>query len=219
MLDCRNGLTAFVPGSKTGSLLYTYNQLRSQDFVFFDSLAVCDTIEINGIQFEIAHGFKDDDRFYFDGTDANTETVLEQMKFFYFLGGHCHRQYIRQAGDKTILNPGSVGVPRDYGYLTQYALLDFSAQDIHIELRQIPYDVSATIHSQFQSGLADIAPHWAISVLYDVITGQEYTLELLEQLEPSDAYDEAAWHCIAASMGMKFTEDEILDCCKELESF
>lgn len=211
MLECRNGKVSFAAGSKTGSLLYTYNQLRPQDFNFIESHPIYDTVKLNGIPFEIAHGSKEDDRFYFDGTDDNTETVIEQMQYDYFLCGHCHRQYLRQAGRKTVLNPGSVGVPRDHGYLTQYALLEFASKDVFFDLRKIPYDVPAMIHRQFESGLVDIAPHWAVSVLYDAITGREYTIELLRRLKETEVHDEQAWNRVAADMGMKFTEFEILD--------
>ena len=211
MLDCKKGVSSFSAGSKTGSLLYTYTQLRPKDFAFFESLPFCDMIEVNGIPFEIAHGFKNDDRFYFDGKDENTEAVLAQMNYGYFLGGHSHRQFVCRRGEKVILNPGSVGVPRDYGHLSQYALLDFSGQDVRIQLRQMHYDVPATIQRQFQSGLVDVAPHWAVSVLYDVITGKECTMELLKRLEQCDVYDELAWHSAAAGMGMEFTQEEIVD--------
>lgn len=219
MLDCKTGVSTFSAGSKTGSLLYTYTQLRPHDFAFFESLPFCDCIEVNGIPFEIAHGFKDDDRFCFDGTGENTETVFAQMNYSWFLGGHCHRQFVCRRGDKVILNPGSVGVPRDYGYLSQYALLNFDGQDVHVQLRQTRYDVPTMIQRQFQSGLVDIAPHWAVSVLYDVITGKECTMELLKRLEPYDIYDELAWHSVAADMGMEFTEDEITAFYKRYDSF
>lgn len=216
MLDCKNGSASFCPGSKTGSLLYTYRQLQPRDFAFFESLKIYDVVELNGIPFEIAHGAKGDDRFLFDGTDDRTEEVLARMKCDYFLAGHSHKQFIRRCGEKTILNPGSIGVPRDYGYLTQYALLKFGGQRVHFELRQIPYDAKATIHRQFESGLVDCAPHWAVSVLYDVITGEGYTMELLNRIhaytngDEAAVHDEAIWHRIAEEMGMKFTEKEIL---------
>ena len=34
MLDCESGLSNFVPGSKSGSLLFTYNHLRKKDLDF-----------------------------------------------------------------------------------------------------------------------------------------------------------------------------------------
>lgn len=62
-----------------------------------------------------------------------------------------------------------------------------------------------------------MAPHWAISVLYDVITGKENTMELLGRVnevsggEPAALRDEAVWHTVAEKLGMKFTEAEILE--------
>lgn len=220
MLECKNGITSFAPGSKTGSLFYTYNQLRPQDFEFVESLPIYDQIELNGIPFEIAHAAKEDDRYYFERTGERMKTVFDQMKFNNFLSGHSHRQYVRRNGEKTVCNPGSIGVPRDHGYLTQYAILEFEDRDVHFQLRQIPYDVKAVIHRQFESGLVDFAPHWAISILYDVITGKEYTEKLLDRVCQAANGDEAAvrneqlWHRFATQMGMKFTEKEILDFCE-----
>lgn len=105
MLECKNQITFFTPGSKTGSLLYTYNQLRPQDFVFIESLPIYDQIQLNGIPFEIAHAAKEDDRYYFERTDERIHTVFAQMKYKYFLGGHSHRQYVQHNGEKPFAIP------------------------------------------------------------------------------------------------------------------
>ena len=202
----------FRPGSKTGSLLYTYSRLEEQDLDFFQALPEYAEIRLNGIPVEIAHAVKGDDRFYFEQEDPQIAQVFSQMRHSLLLTGHCHKQYIQHSQGKTIIKPGSVGVPRDYGYLTQYALLETEAGTVRCGLRQIPYDLAETIHAQFESGLTEIAPCWAISVLYDVITGEEYTLRLLEQVSRSGSvYDEDAWRRAAAAMGLRFTEGEILD--------
>lgn len=217
MLDRAKENVQFTVGSKTGSLLYTYQQLREKDLDFFENLPIYAQIEINGIQFEIAHAAKEDDRFYFAGWDDPTEIMLERMECPYMLAGHSHKQFLRKSKGKTLLNPGSIGVPRDHGHLTQYAILEFRDNEVDFDLRQTTYDVRAMIHRQFQSGLMEMAPHWAISVLYDVITGEEYTMELLNQLyaygdgDESSVYSEEIWHRIAVDMGMKFTEEEIVD--------
>lgn len=217
MLDCAKGNTRFSTGSRTGSLLYTYQQLRERDLLFFESLPIYEQIEINGIPFEIAHAAKADDRFFFDGTDSQTETVLAHMECPYMLAGHSHKQFLRKNGDKTILNPGSIGVPRGFGALSQYAILDWTEGKVEPVLRQIPYPVRKTVQRQFESGLVRTAPHWAISVLYDVLRGEECTMELLNRLEQyaggneSVMHDETVWHRIAVDMDMKFTMEEILE--------
>lgn len=106
MPDCKKGNSSFSAVSKTGSLLYTYRQLRTQDFEFIDSLPIYDMIELNGIPFEIAHTANNDDRYYFDGMDNRIQTVFGQMKCRYLLTGHAHKQYIRHSDGKTIINPG-----------------------------------------------------------------------------------------------------------------
>lgn len=217
MLDFESGTTQFTHGSKTGSLLYTYKQLRAQDLAFIKSLPIYGKIEINGVPFEIAHAIQSNDRYYFDDEDDRIQGIFPQMETAYLLTGHSHKQYCQRRDGKTILNPGSIGVPRGYGNWTQYALLDVKGGVVNFEFHQLPYDLAPVIHSQFASGLVAYANCWAIGVLYDVITGEEYALELLDQVnqradgKSSAVYDEDLWHRIAEEMGMRFTEQEILD--------
>lgn len=214
MLECEAGTSLFSRGSKSGSLLYTFEQLRAQDLAFFKSLPIYDVIVLNGIPIEIAHAVRENDRYYFECADAY---VLEQMECAYLLTGHSHRQYIDHCQGKTVINPGSIGVPMTQGNRAQYALLEVSAQKLSCELRQIPYDIKAAIHSQFESGLVDYAGYWAISILYDVVTGEEYTMNLLRRVyqraeeAQSTVHDEAIWKDVSSGMGMRFTENEILD--------
>lgn len=221
MLEHAKGKMFFSTGSKTGSLLFTYRQLQDKDLAFFERLPIYDVIELNGIVIEIAHAGKSDDRDYFEGTDDRTRHVFEEMETGYLLTGHSHKQYVKFHDGKVILNPGSIGVPRDHGPLTQYALLEFEEKTVQFRLRQIPYDVTAMIHRQFESGLVDCAPHWAISVLYDALTGKEHTMELLRRVyqqgngDETVVFNESVWRCVAEEMGMKFTEDEIVrELCK-----
>ena len=216
MLDCKKGNITFSKGSKTGSLLYTYNQLRPQDFAFLESLPMYDELQINGVCLEIAHGSADDDRFYFEGTEYNADVLLQQMKYRYFFGGHCHRQYVYRRGDKTVCNPGSIGVPRDHACATQYAMLEVD-EDVQITSYTITYDIPAMIHRQFESSLIEVAPYWAISILYDTITGDKYAMELLESLDEREVLDEQCWRRNAKAMGIGFTEQEILQLFEQLQ--
>ena len=211
MLDCEQGNNHFAHGSKTGSLLFTYEQLEPYDLDFFKGLSISDTIEINGVTFEIAHAAKDDDRCYFESDDPKIEGIFSTMKAPYLLTGHSHRQYIRTLGGKTILNPGSVGIPQGGTCWPSYALLQVESGAVSAKLRQVPYDITAAIHAQFENGLVEYSNCWGISILYDIMTGEEYTIRLLENVcKNGDVYDEEAWCAEAAKMGMKFTEKEII---------
>lgn len=212
MLECDTGITAFTRGSKSGSLLYTFERLRQQDLDFFRALPIYDRIEINGVCFEVAHASKNDDRCYFECGDDRIGEIFSQMDAPYMLTGHSHRQYIQTLQHKTIINPGSVGVPIGAHSLAQYALLDIHDHRTDCLLRSVPFDLASAVHAQFDSGLTEYAKYWAISILYDVITGEERTMQLLERVfRIGDVRDEDNWHKAAMSMNMKFTAKELFE--------
>lgn len=212
MLDCESGNSRFTRGSKSGSLLYTYDHLRKKDLDFIRGLKISDTVMIDGVQIEIAHAAMDNDRYYFDNNNGRTAQIFPQMKCKYLLTGHSHKQYIKRESGKTIINPGSIGIPQGGTQNPKYALLDIVNGSISCRFREVPYDMTDAIRSQFASGLVDYAKYWAIGILYDIITGEEWVLKLLQRVEESgDLHNEEAWRSAAMELGMKLTEQEILE--------
>jgi len=212
MLDYESGRSSFVRGSKSGSLLFTYDHLRKKDFDFFKGLKISDSVVIDGVRIEIAHAAMDNDRFYFDSNDGHTAGIFQQMKYDCLLTGHSHKQYIQKKGGKTIINPGSAGIPQDGTRNPKYALLDIAHGSISCQLREVPYEIADAIRSQFASGLVDYAKYWAIGALYDIIKGEECVLKLLSTVEKTgDFHNEEAWKLAALELGMKLTEKEILE--------
>ena len=212
MLDCEHAEGSFTRGSKSGSLLFTYERLRKKDLDFFRGLNISDTIVLDGVRMEIAHAAMDNDRYYFDSNDGHTADIFPQMKCRYLLTGHSHKQYIQRNADKTIINPGSVGIPQGGTQHPKYALLDILNGSISCQLREVPYDMADAIRSQFASGLVDYAKYWAIGILNDIITGEEWVLRLLEIVEKTgDFANEETWRSSAMGLGMKLTEQEIME--------
>jgi len=164
------------------------------------------------VQIEIAHAAMDNDRFYFDNSDGHTADIFPQMKCSYLLTGHSHKQYILQNAGKTIINPGSVGIPHGGTRNPKYALLDIVNSNITCQLRDVSYDMTDAILSQFSSGLVDCAKYWAIGILYDIITGEEWVLRLLEAVgKTGDFHNEETWRSAAMELGMKLTEQKIME--------
>lgn len=212
MLDCESGVSNFARGSKSGSLLFTYDHLQKRDLDFFRELKISDTIDLGGVRIEIAHAAMGDDRHYFDSNDNCIAEIFQQMKCKYLLTGHSHKQYIKRDSDKTIINPGSVGIPQDGNQYPKYAILEVVDGDVSCVFCEVPYDMADAIHSQFASGLVDYAKYWAIGILYDIITGEEWVLKLLRCVqETDDFHNEEVWRSAALELGMKLTEQEILE--------
>lgn len=212
MLDCESGNSRFTRGSKSGSLLYTYDHLRKKDLDFIRGLKISDTVVIDGVRIEIAHAAMDNDRYYFDNNNGRTAQIFPQMKCKYLLTGHSHKQYIKRESGKTIINPGSIGIPQGGTQNPKYALLDIVNGSISCRFREVPYDMTDAIRSQFASGLVDYAKYWAIGILYDIITGEEWVLKLLQRVEESgDFHNEETWRLAAVELDMKLTEQAILE--------
>lgn len=217
MLEHEQDCLSFVPGSKSGSLLFTYEHLRMKDLDFFRNLPISGFVSLGGITFEIAHASMEDDRYYFEGNDPNTEIVFQKMQHSFLLTSHSHKQYIRSLSGKTIINPGSVGVPHGGSIWPKYAIVDIVNSSVSCTLCEVQYDIRKVIHSQFSRGLVDRAKYWAIGVLYDLITGEEWVLKLLKQVEISgNVHDEAVWHNAAVQLGMHLSEAKIIDFYREI---
>ena len=96
----------------------------------------------------VVHGHPDDpDRYTYpadfdssmlDGADA-------------LILGHTHVQHVEHYDDGIVLNPGSVGQPRDRTPAAAYAILDLDAMDV--ELRRVEYDVQQVIDAVEDAGL------------------------------------------------------------------
>ncbi len=217
MLEAESGEIKLLKGTRTGSWLYNYNQLTDYDLDYFASLPISAQIEIEGIDVEISHSGMENDRVFFEIGDETIEKIFSGMKTKYLLTGHSHKQYIARSNGKTIINPGSVGLPRGSACKAQYALLSVENGKIDADLLQVEYDIALTVHHHFESGFVDCARFWALSALYDAITGVEYTARLLHhanRMTNGNALstdDEAIWESAAKLLDMKFAEPEIIN--------
>ncbi|MEO6995822.1 MAG: YfcE family phosphodiesterase [Lacunisphaera sp.] len=71
----------------------------------------------------------------------------------FLLVGHTHHAFVRQIGDTTIINPGSVGQPKDGDERAAYAIWDNGI----VELRRARYDVQSVVNDLAKCAPAEIA--------------------------------------------------------------
>ena len=138
------------------------------------------------------------------------------METSYLITGHSHKQYMCVRDGKMIINPGSVGMPQGNGCRSQYLLLDISDSGLQYTFRQVDYDIEETVRQQFRSGLIEYGGYWALGDIYGVVTGGEYTKELLGKIYSLAASnkdvlgEEHVWAKLAAEMGLKNNEEDVL---------
>jgi putative phosphoesterase len=73
--------------------------------------------------------------------DSPLLSKIHLQRDSYFLCGHTHYPLVKAAGEGYIVNPGSVGQPRDYNPQASYAILNI--EDGFIEHRRVLYDVAS----------------------------------------------------------------------------
>jgi putative phosphoesterase len=84
------------------------------------------------------------------GVDANVICV-----------GHTHHPYILEVGNKLVINPGSVGLPRDGDPRASYAVIE----DSNVELKRVEYDIEAAVRAIQESTLPEPAKAMLAEVL------------------------------------------------------
>ena len=67
--------------------------------------------------------------------------------------GHTHLPFVLEVGDKLVINPGSLGQPRDGDPRASYAIID----DFNVELKRMDYPVEEAVQVVQASNLPDDA--------------------------------------------------------------
>ncbi|QCC46287.1 metallophosphoesterase family protein [Halobellus limi] len=99
---------------------------------------------------KLVHGHPDDpDRYTYP--DEFSASMLDDEDVL--VTGHTHVQGHRVFEEGVVMNPGSVGQPRDSDPRAAYALVDLD--DLAVEERRVEYDVDTVVDAVREAGLPD----------------------------------------------------------------
>ncbi|MFQ5732483.1 MAG: metallophosphoesterase family protein [Planctomycetaceae bacterium] len=116
--------------------------LRETDMQFLARMPVTQTVVLDGTSFFLVHGTPRDplDEYLADDAEA-WAARLESIEADFVCVGHTHVPFHLNLGRTQVLNPGSVGQPRDGDPRCSYAVIENG----RVEIRRIAYDIEATI--------------------------------------------------------------------------
>lgn len=170
-----------MPSSATGSILYTYQGLKSGDLDFFESMKISDCMNLEGYPpFWYCHGSMDNTRGDLRFTSNNVDKLLEEMPVSMLVCGHTHTQGIYEMNGKRIVNVGSVGIPWFYQGDTQFAILSGEHDSWEVQLIQLEYDKKQAVKELYESGLVYQANIWTKLVEETLLTGRDRSRECLD---------------------------------------
>jgi predicted phosphodiesterase len=121
-------------------------RLEPASLAFLQALPTRLSVNIDGRTALMVHATPRNPLFEYLGPDAPHKAwaaaigVLAEDSDYVFLG-HTHLPFVRRVGKATVVNPGSLGQPKDGDPRGCYAVLE----DDRVELRRVAYDVERAV--------------------------------------------------------------------------
>lgn len=132
------------------AVAWTASNIDAPSLSFLRGLPRSLHIVRDGVRIAIYHGAPfDDDHYVFE--DEADEDLLRMAECDLLVLGHTHVPFIRRHVKGMIVNPGSVGQPRDGDPDASYAIYDTERRTA-IYLR-IPYDITEVVERTLNAGL------------------------------------------------------------------
>jgi putative phosphoesterase len=154
-LTIRGNHDAYVTGQLTADpeKAAAYRTAWTHDHLDRDHLAWLATLPIEmhfqwgGQQVRVRHAsLWDEETYLYPDSPALADVQLERSEIL--IVGHTHHPFVRKCGEGLLINPGSVGQPRDWNPLASCAVLDVESRTAcH---RRVAYDVAGLQRSLAQ---------------------------------------------------------------------
>jgi putative phosphoesterase len=132
----------------------TQERVNADERRYLGALPVTRMVTINDTCFLLAHATPRDPLDEYALADKEFwHRRLQGVEANVICVGHTHHPYVLEVGDKLVINPGSVGQPRDGDPRAAYALIE----DNRVELKRVEYPIEETVRVVQESGLPETA--------------------------------------------------------------
>jgi putative phosphoesterase len=136
--------------------------LDASQLKYLAKLPVTQSFRLDGLRYLLVHATPRDplDEYLADDVDAWRD-ALQAVDADIVCVGHTHLPFELDVDGTRVLNPGSVGQPRDGDPRCSYAIIE----DGKVSFHRVAYDISATISQMRATGLDSEAIEFADSML------------------------------------------------------
>src|SRR5579885_2564937 len=91
---------------------YTRSVLNEDEFLYLRGLPLTAACEVAGVHFLLCHAAPSDPLYQYRTADSDLWFTDSPQRCAVVLAGHTHVPFQRTQGEKTVVNPGSVGPPK-----------------------------------------------------------------------------------------------------------
>jgi putative phosphoesterase len=132
----------------------TRERLSEEDKRWLSRLPLTRTVTLGGTRFLFVHATPRDPMDEYAPADPEFwERRLTDVEADVVCVGHTHQQYVLEVGGKLVINPGSVGQPRDGDPRAAYAVIE----DNRVDQKRIEYPVEDAVRVILDSTLPEDA--------------------------------------------------------------
>ena len=132
----------------------TRERLQEPDLRYLGHLPITRMLTLEETRFLLVHASPRDPLDEYAPADVDFWTRrLERVDADVICVGHTHQPYVLEVGNKLVINPGSVGQPRDGDPRASYAIIE--VKEARVDLRRIEYPVEDTVRVVQESSLPD----------------------------------------------------------------
>jgi putative phosphoesterase len=137
-------------------------RLSEEDLRFLARLPISRTVTLDDSRFLLVHATPRDPLDEYAPPDVDFwARRLENVTADVVCVGHTHVPYVLEVGNRLVINPGSVGQPRDGDPRASYAIID----DRRVELKRVEYPVEDTVRAIVDSEVPEQAKALLAQVL------------------------------------------------------
>lgn len=139
-----------------------FRVLNDQQLTWLAEMPVTRQLTLDGRSFLLVHATpRDPMDEYIADSRQQWEDRLDHVGVDFVCVGHTHIPMHLQLNSTQVINPGSVGQPRDGDPRASYAIIENG----RVEIRRVDYDIDRTVDSMRTAGIADVVIQKAEIVL------------------------------------------------------
>jgi putative phosphoesterase len=139
----------------------TRERLGEDDLRYLSRLPVSQMVTLDETRFLLVHATPRDPLDEYAPPEVEFwQRRLRDVEADVVCVGHTHQPYVLEVGDKLVINPGSLGQPRDGDPRGSYAVIE----DYKVEIKRLEYPVEETIRVIQESSLPEAARETLASV-------------------------------------------------------
>jgi putative phosphoesterase len=135
---------------------WTAQNIQPESLAFLQNLPLQLNLDLNGIRTHMVHGSPEEpleEYIYPYETSDRLESFLTRSKADLLLLGHTHIPMNIRLVKGRVLNPGSVGQPRDGDPRASFAILRLEGGSVECSLHRVDYDIAKAAGKILDSGL------------------------------------------------------------------